>query len=195
MKFMQRAAASSTASSPTTTPKPEEKSSKRRKTSHNPAIQQTIDALVDEAAVKKAIADEERKREEALVRNAAESGDARWVLNTERIGTTGSSKVQTPFNVVQVGFAQIDSPDHTDEQEALPDSLHSPAQHVWRYNMDKKEVCTFKAATTRVLGEERCGSHSYDYRHEVMVRQKTTIPNRTPTRARTRIRDPTNPHR
>ena len=140
MKFMQRAAASSTASSPATTPKPGEKSSKRRKVSHSPAIQQTIDALVDEAAVKKAIADEERKREEALVRNAAESGDARWVLNTKKTSVATSSKVQTPFNVVQVGFAQIDSPDHTDEQEAPHDSAHSSTQHVWRYNMDKNEV-------------------------------------------------------
>ena len=141
MKFMQRAAATSTASSPTT-PQSEEKSSKRRKISHSPAIQQTIDALVDEAAVKKAIADEERKREEALARNAAESGDARWVLNTEQTGATRNNKVQTPFNVVQVGFAQIDSPDHTDEQEPLPGPSQSSAQHVWRYNMDRKEACT-----------------------------------------------------
>ena len=152
MKFMQRAAATSTASSPTT-PQSEEKSSKRRKTSHSPAIQQTIDALVDEAAVKKAIADEERKREEALVRNAAESGDARWVLNTteQTGGATRNNKVQTPFNVVQVGFAQIDSPDHTDEQETLLDPSQPSSQHVWRYNMDRKEACTFEATVPLTL--------------------------------------------
>ncbi|KAI1247688.1 hypothetical protein MGN70_011579 [Eutypa lata] len=139
MKFMQRAAASSTASSPST-PQSEEKSSKRRKLSHSPSTQQSIDALVDQTAVRKALADEERKRQEAVVRNAAESGDARWVLNTQKTGATRSRPVQTPLNVVQVGFAQIDSSDNADGQVGSLGTDHGAIQPFRRYNMDKKKA-------------------------------------------------------
>ncbi|RYP15062.1 hypothetical protein DL765_005956 [Monosporascus sp. GIB2] len=129
MKFMQRAAAtSSTASSPRT-PESEEQSSKRQKVSHTPATPQSIDSLVDQAAVKKALAEEERKRQEALVRHAAESGDARWVLDTGVTKMTTGNEVQRPLNVVQVGFAQIDSSDNADDHIESPDASHSPAQN------------------------------------------------------------------
>ncbi|KAK7749359.1 hypothetical protein SLS62_008211 [Diatrype stigma] len=146
MKFMQRAAVSSTASSPST-PQSDEKSSKRRKLSHSPSTPHNIDALVDQAAVKKALAEEERKREEALVRLAAESGDARWVLNSQKTGATRSSQVQTPLNVVQVGFAQIDSSDNADDHLGSPGAEHSSVQAIRRYNMDKKKACTFTIGT------------------------------------------------
>ncbi|RYP69253.1 hypothetical protein DL771_006221 [Monosporascus sp. 5C6A] len=129
MKFMQRAAAtSSTASSPSTS-QSEEQSSKRQKVSHSPAPPQSIDSLVDQAAVKKALAEEERKRQEALVRHAAESGDARWVLDTQATKMTTGNGVQRPLNVVQVGFAQIDSSDNADDNIGSQDGSYSPAQN------------------------------------------------------------------
>ncbi|RYP81929.1 hypothetical protein DL769_001773 [Monosporascus sp. CRB-8-3] len=145
MKFMQRAAAtSSTASSPST-PQSEEQPSKRQKVAHSPATPQSIDSLVDQAAVKKALAEEERKRQEALVRHAAESGDARWVLDTKATRMTIGNEVQRPLNVVQVGFAQIDSSDNADDHIGSPDASHGPVQHFRRYNMDKKKACSLDA--------------------------------------------------
>lgn len=149
MKFMQRAAASSTTSSPST-PKSEDQSSKRRKLSHSPAAQQSVDALVDQAAVRKALAEEERKRQEALVRHAAESGDARWVLHTQQAGATKSSQVQAPLKVVQVGFAQIDFSDNADDRIESAEDSQTPIQAFRRYNMDKKEACSFNTGATAV---------------------------------------------
>lgn len=178
MKFMQRAAASSTASSPST-PQSEEKSSKRRKLSHSPSAQQSIDALVDQTAVRKALADEERKRQEAVVRNAAESGDARWVLNTQKTGATRSSPVQTPLNVVQVGFAQIDSSDNTDGQVGSLGTDHGAIQPFRRYNMDKKKVCFFPYAA--YSGASRNESNLPDYRRETTDSRTMMIPTQIQT--------------
>ncbi|KAK6079969.1 zinc knuckle [Seiridium cupressi] len=118
MKFMQRAAASTPPASDASTPKSDESSSKRRKISHSHSQKGDIDQLVDRQAIQAAIDVGERKREEALVKHAAELGDARWVLNVKNVSTTGT-KVQKPLQVVQVGYAQIDSPDTS---EGLSDS-------------------------------------------------------------------------
>lgn len=150
MKFMQRAAATTPASSPST-PKSEEQTSKRQKLSHNsPTTEQNIDALVDQAAIKKALAEEERKREEALVRNAAESGDARWVLTAPNAGAIRHNQVHTPLNVVQVGFAQIDSPNTGDGDTESQDSEHNSVQPFRRFNMDKKKARCFATRATAV---------------------------------------------
>ncbi|RYP90465.1 hypothetical protein DL770_003438 [Monosporascus sp. CRB-9-2] len=143
MKFMQRAAATSSVASSPSTPQYEEQSSKRQKVSHSPATPHSIDSLVDQTAVRKALAEEERKRQEALARHAAESGDARWVLDTQATKMTTGNEVQRPLNVVQVGFAQIDSFDNADDHIGSPDASHGPVQYFRRYNMDKKKACSF----------------------------------------------------
>ncbi|CAJ2509956.1 Uu.00g058560.m01.CDS01 [Anthostomella pinea] len=107
MKFMQRAAASP--SSNPTTPTSDEQSSKRRKVSHNSTVQQDVESLVNQKAIQAAIAEDERKREEALLKHATESGDGRWVLNVPENATGSRPTIQAPLNVVQVGYAQIDS--------------------------------------------------------------------------------------
>lgn len=133
MKFMQRAAASA----PTpTSPSNEDQSSKRRKVSHGTSADIGVDSLVDQQAIQAAIDEGEKKREEALVKHAADSGDARWVLDVPPNVPGLGGNAQTPLNVVQVGYAQIDSVDASDQDA---DSLGT-SQPFRRYNMkDKKK--------------------------------------------------------
>ncbi|KAI0114924.1 hypothetical protein F4814DRAFT_298437 [Daldinia grandis] len=145
MKFMQRAVASPSSPSPATST-PDEKASKRRKVSHNPAKRDNTDSLahIDQSAVQAAIADEERKRQEAVVQNAAKSGDAHWVLDMPEKTTNSDRGIQT-LNVVQVGFAQIDSHIDTSDNAGFDDFESTDASHVRtpmvrRYNMDNKKV-------------------------------------------------------
>ncbi|KAI0887280.1 uncharacterized protein GGS22DRAFT_156621 [Annulohypoxylon maeteangense] len=145
MKFMQRAAASPTSSSPST-PKLDEQASKRRKVVHNPTTNNNINSIaqINQAAVQAAIAEEERKRQEALVHHAAELGDARWVLDISDEAAGSPSEIQTPLNVVQVGFAQIDSQIDSSDTVGLDDSESADTSHartmVRRYNMETKKV-------------------------------------------------------
>jgi hypothetical protein len=139
MKFMQRAAAS-TPSSPASnagTPKNEESSSKRRKISHVPSASEEVDSLVDRQAVQAAIDEGERKREEALAKHAAELGDARWVLDVQADKSSSGASAQRPLQVVQVGFAQIDSPNVSGDYS---DSDEDTAPQIRRYNMGKAKV-------------------------------------------------------
>ncbi|KAI0396881.1 hypothetical protein F5Y17DRAFT_43435 [Xylariaceae sp. FL0594] len=137
MKFMQRAAASTPLSSTPSTPGSSEQSSKRRKTSHNAEPPQDVDILVNQAAIKAAIAEEEKKVESALLKRAEELGDAHWVLQLPE--QNKNQTVQPPLKIVQVGFAQIDTADamgDDTDQANLP--FHSePA--LRRYNMEKKK--------------------------------------------------------
>jgi hypothetical protein len=155
MKFMQRAAATSSPASAPSTPQTDEQSSKRRKVSHTSSEKVDVESLVDRQAIQAAIEDGERKREEALVKHAAELGDARWVLNVNGSRPESGTQAQKPLNVVQVGFAQIDYPstsvdyaDSTgDEQEAVPPirrynmskkkarSIHAVADYIWWYSL------------------------------------------------------------
>ncbi|KAI1457674.1 hypothetical protein F4805DRAFT_169551 [Annulohypoxylon moriforme] len=145
MKFMQRAAASPTSSSPTT-PKSDEQASKRRKVIHNPTRNDNTNSIaqIDQAAVQAAIAEEERKRQEALVQHAAELGDARWVLDISDKAAGSRSEIQTPLNVVQVGFAQIDSQIDPSDDVGLDDSESADTSYartmVRRYNMENKKA-------------------------------------------------------
>lgn len=156
MKFMQRAVASpSSPSSATSTP--DDQASKRRKVSHNPAKRDNTDSLVhiDQSAVQAAIAVEERKRQEAVVQNAAKLGDAHWVLDMPEKTANSNRGIQTPLNVVQVGFAQIDSHIDTSDAAGFDDFEPTDASHirtpmVRRYNMDSKKV-SFVSLLYRVL--------------------------------------------
>lgn len=133
MKFMQRAAASAPAPA---SPSTEDQSSKRRKLSHGTSADASVDSLVDQQAIQAAIDEGERKREEALVKNAADSGDARWVLDVPYNVPGLGGHAQTPLNVVQVGYAQIDSVDASGQDADALDTPHP----FRRYNMkDKKK--------------------------------------------------------
>ncbi|KAH9898899.1 hypothetical protein F4778DRAFT_175140 [Xylariomycetidae sp. FL2044] len=136
MKFMQRAASSP--SSTPTTPDTTENPSKKRKISKQSTTQPSVDSLVDRTKIQAAIAEDERKREEALVKHAAQVGDAHWVLDVQEKAADSAPPVQAPLNIVRVGFTQIDSyaPEH--DGDSIEDSTLL-ARAVRRYNMDKKK--------------------------------------------------------
>ncbi|KAG9230952.1 hypothetical protein BJ875DRAFT_470829 [Amylocarpus encephaloides] len=104
MKFMQRAAASSTASPSTTH---EEPPSKRRRRDVDPSSF-NVHALVDQKTIQRAVAEEEAKQQAALDRQAAESGDTRWVLSFEDDKRSLDSP-SLALRVVQTGYAGLDS--------------------------------------------------------------------------------------
>lgn len=137
MKFMQRAAASTPSSTPSTPPS-NDQSNKRRKVSHIATPQENVDTLVNYAAIQAAIAEEEKKVESALLKRAEELGDAHWVLHVppQAKGHTA----QAPLNVIQVGFAQIDSFDNPGNESDPAGASHDSVPALRRYNMDKKKV-------------------------------------------------------
>ncbi|KAJ2979428.1 hypothetical protein NUW58_g7202 [Xylaria curta] len=135
MKFMQRAAAS-TPSTPGT-PSPNDQPSKRRKVSHSSTPQQDVDTLVNQAAIQAAIAEEEKKVESALLKRAEELGDAHWVLDIPQ--QVKGHTPQRPLNVIQVGYAQIDSDALENENDSAGIS-HDSVPAIRRYNMDKKKL-------------------------------------------------------
>ncbi|KAL7627003.1 hypothetical protein AAE478_003779 [Parahypoxylon ruwenzoriense] len=145
MKFMQRAAASSSPSA--SAQKPEEQVSKRRKLNRKTAARGNTDHLVqiDQSAVQAALAEEERKRQEALEKHATELGDARWVLDIPSKGPGSDREIQTPLNVVQVGFAQIDSSDAAGLDAESTDASYGRIPMVRRYNMNNKQATKYKA--------------------------------------------------
>ncbi|KAG0647522.1 hypothetical protein D0Z07_6527 [Hyphodiscus hymeniophilus] len=103
MKFMQRAAASPTPSPST----PDEPSPKRRKkdTDSPGAPAFDVNALVNQRAIEAAAVEEDAKRQNALEKAAAESGDTRWVLSFEDQTVTAPN---LPLRIVQTGYANLD---------------------------------------------------------------------------------------
>ncbi|KAF4614292.1 hypothetical protein G7Y89_g15447 [Cudoniella acicularis] len=107
MKFMQRAAASlPTTSSPSTTDEPPNKRRRTEVDSCPPTF--NVNALADQRAIQKAVADEEAKRQAALEKQAAEAGDTRWVLSFEDQNHAAAAS-SLALRVVPTGFAVIDS--------------------------------------------------------------------------------------
>ncbi|KAK3495089.1 uncharacterized protein B0T23DRAFT_125673 [Neurospora hispaniola] len=143
MKFMQRAAATAATASPTekpSTPKTEDEGpSKRRKHSHtsktstpNPEADQ---ALFDQKAIQAALEEEEKKRQAAIEKRAAELGDSHWVLPGASLAPKAGAR--PVLNVVQVGFAQIDYSGNTSGDDDAPAAVPT-AVRFRQFNMKKK---------------------------------------------------------
>ncbi|EGS20803.1 uncharacterized protein CTHT_0026410 [Thermochaetoides thermophila DSM 1495] len=110
MKFMQRAAAAaataSDASSPAT-PQSDGGTAKRRKVAHTPSdAGSPATLLFDQQAIKAVLEEEEKKRQAAIEKRAAELGDSHWVL--EETPALPKRSARPMLNVIQVSFAQID---------------------------------------------------------------------------------------
>lgn len=97
-QFMQRAAASNK-SSPDHTP---EKPGASRRSSHKGSPH--AGSPSDLQKIQQAIADEERKRQEAVDREAARRGETKWYLNVKP-----TAPLQAPLIVVSAGYASLDS--------------------------------------------------------------------------------------
>ncbi|KAL2024659.1 hypothetical protein VTK56DRAFT_6860 [Thermocarpiscus australiensis] len=146
MKFMQRGAAAaaaagaSEAGSAPATPSSNDGSAKRRKLSHTPsAASSPATPLYDQQAIQAALEEEERKRQAAIEKRAAELGDSHWVL--DGVPALPKSGARPLLNVVQVGFAQIDYADTSGAGDDPFDLGNPPAQAQFRrFNMKKSKV-------------------------------------------------------
>jgi hypothetical protein len=152
MKFMQRGAAAAAAaasasgtpvaSSPAS-PRSEDGSAKRRKFAHTPssAAGSPATPLFDQKAIQAAMEEEEKKRQAAIEKRAAELGDSHWVLEGASALPAGGSRPL--LNVVQVGFSQIDYAGVSTGDDDPFDMGSVPAQtQIRRFNMKKPKACS-----------------------------------------------------
>lgn len=151
MKFMQRGAAAaaaagaSEAGSPAT-PGSDTGSAKRQKLSHTPsAADSPATPLYDQKAIQAALEEEEKKRQVAIEKRAAELGDSHWVL--EGVSSLPRNGSRPLLNVVQVGFAQIDYAGTSGGSDD-PFDLGGPSAQTQlrRFNMKKSKVRELGAA-------------------------------------------------
>lgn len=144
MKFMQRAAASE-ASSPASVATPgsdiegsAKSSAKRRKTAYTPNDSPAEKPLYDEKAIKAALEEEDKKRLAAIERRAKELGDEHWVLPEAQLPAS-DAKQRVTLNFVQVGFAQIDGGDISDDAEDTSRSKIGVPRRL-QFNMKKPKA-------------------------------------------------------
>ncbi|TPX14345.1 uncharacterized protein E0L32_005541 [Thyridium curvatum] len=138
MKFMQRGA-SSASSSPSTPQASEDQSAKRRKTSHSATKSQPVTPVIDQKALQAAREEEEKAKQAAVERRAAELGDSHWVLQVPTPTTKSGKAIQAPLNIVQVGFSQIDSKGAEDESPLDASETRAAAETKFRrFNMKKR---------------------------------------------------------
>ncbi|KAI2637373.1 hypothetical protein GGS21DRAFT_489150 [Xylaria nigripes] len=161
MKFMQRAAASNSSPSSAPSTPASSDSHKRRKISHDTTPQQNVDTFVNQVAVRAAIAEEEKKVENAKLKRAEELGDAHWVLDISQ--QPQLHMAQTPMKVVHVGFGQIDSMGDMESEDESADASHYGTPAIRRYNMDKKKATDKKKESKKdhnSSSESSSGSNS-----------------------------------
>ncbi|KAJ4346431.1 uncharacterized protein N0V89_010360 [Didymosphaeria variabile] len=111
MKFMQRSAAKSVNSEPST---PDGPPSKRMRMSNSGSAASTPGAPSDREIMQSALAAEEKKREEALARAYAHTGETKWELSYK---DPYAGKRAPMMQVRQAGFAVIDADNDSDEEE------------------------------------------------------------------------------
>lgn len=129
MKFMQRAAASPS-SGPST---PAEPPSKRQRMSDGSGISTPPSASRSDAtAAKEAVAAEERQREEAFDREAADRGESKWYLSFKQPQKPASA---SPFRVVSAGYSTLDGSNTKDQDSEDEDESTGP--HVGRRSFGK----------------------------------------------------------
>jgi hypothetical protein len=75
--------------------------------------------------------EEERKRQVAIEKQAAELGDSRWVLDLRSPTLGDGSSGKGSLDVIQVGFAEIDSPGTAEEPSS------ASQQQIRRFNMKR----------------------------------------------------------
>jgi hypothetical protein len=104
-QFMQRSAAKNVASSPTT---PKGPASKKVRLSNGGS------ATPDQQILQSALAEEEKKQQEALDKAALYTGETKWVLSYK---DPLEGKRDDALHVRQAGFAELDAEDESDEDD------------------------------------------------------------------------------
>lgn len=145
---MQRAAATAATAPPTdkssASKTEDEGPSKRRKHSHasktNTPNAEAEQALYDQKAIQAALEEEEKKRQAAIEKRAAELGDSHWVLPGAAVAPKAGAR--PVLNVVQVGFAQIDySGNASDDDDDDAPAAVSTTPRFRQFNIKKKKAC------------------------------------------------------
>lgn len=90
--------------------------------------------------MKAALEEEDKKRQAAVEKRAAELGDEHWVLPEARLPKS-DAKQRVTLNFVQVGFAQIDGgrAEDDDEEETAGRSEYGKPRRL-QFNMNKPTV-------------------------------------------------------
>jgi len=153
MGFMQRGLAASPPNPTTPTSQSDERSAKRPKRRATQDEQSSIAPIIDHAAVQAALEQEEQKRKAAIKMRAAELGDSHWVLDDPVPHSNVTQALQTPLDVVQVGFADIDTRSSNHDSEV---TQQIPATtFIRRFNMKTKKSTTKASRTTYVTARMR----------------------------------------
>lgn len=104
---MQRSAAKSVASSPSA---PNGPPSKKVRLSNGTSAHGTPDHQI----LQTALAEEEKKRQEALDKAAQHTGETKWVLSLQN---SGDNQRRDAMKVRQAGFAELDAEEESEEEE------------------------------------------------------------------------------
>lgn len=114
---MQRSAAKSGVSEPSTPQGPPSKKARLSSGGSTPGTPKTPYTPEDAETMRKALAAEEKKREEALARAYEHTGETKWVLS---YNDPYAGKRPPVMQVRQAGFAAIDADDDSEEEEDKP---------------------------------------------------------------------------
>jgi hypothetical protein len=127
-QFMQRSAHKATAASPSTPNGPPSKKARLSNGNSAPGTPGTPDHEI----LQSALAEEEKKRQQALDKAAQHAGETKWVLSyTDPL----AGKRQESLQVTQAGFAELDEEDSDAEVEVRP------IRKQFGGGLKKKEVC------------------------------------------------------
>ncbi|ORX97182.1 hypothetical protein BCR34DRAFT_607385 [Clohesyomyces aquaticus] len=151
MKFMQRSAANSANSGPSM---PNGPPNKRMRLSNGRSAPGTP-SIADNEALQAALAIEEKKRQDALDKAAALSGETKWVLSFKdpQDGSRDSG-----MKVTYAGFATIDA-DDSDSDEGD----HKPARMQFGGGVKKKEACQNIPKATEDSDQDESDEDSSEY--------------------------------
>jgi hypothetical protein len=127
-QFMQRSATKATAASPSTPNGPPSKKARLSNGNSAPGTPGTPDHEI----LQSALAEEGKKRQQALDKAAQHAGETKWVLSyTDPL----AGKRQESLQVTQAGFAELDENDSEEEGEV------QPIRKKFGGGLKKKEVC------------------------------------------------------
>ncbi|KAK1067529.1 hypothetical protein LTR74_006390 [Friedmanniomyces endolithicus] len=120
MKFMQRASASPS-SAPSTPSEPASKKQRMSNGSYNRPSPST--PRTDAQVVQEALASAERKRSEALDREAADRGETKWYLSVKQPQTPAQ---ESPLQIMSAGYSMLDSTGIARERSSDEEEIELP---------------------------------------------------------------------
>jgi hypothetical protein len=140
---MQRAAAASTPNSATSTP--DGRPAKRQRLSKgSSAATPTPFSPSESEAILAALAEEERKRNEAIEKQAAAAGETKWKLNV--VEPPRWKAANTGLQVEYVGWGAVDASD-SEDNESDSEEENVPKRTMVKGRMVFRKVCKMPLPT------------------------------------------------